>query len=537
MDGKPLIYYQIQNALKSKYITDIVVTSDDEDIIEYSSNFPVYLRRRPPKLALDNVPLDPVIWDAIMYMKTVLNKVYDIVVTLQPTSPLLKVTTLDSAIEKFVSENLDTLISVVDATHLYWVKNNGQIIPDYAERLNRQSLPKRYRETGAFLITKRKFITENSRFGKKIGIFILDEEEGLDIDTALDWFIAETLIHKLKVLFVVNGNEKVGMGHIYRTLTLADRLIGHKVIFLTYESDEQAINLIEDMGYQVIIVSKHNLLKKIAEIKPDIVINDILDTPLGYIKKLKELGVFIANFEDLGEGADEAHLVFNALYEKTDPKPHHRFGYKYECLNEKFYLYTTIEFREPPETLFVSFGGIDQNNLTRRVLELVPKIVEETPIKKVITVIGPGYSHKKALATLLNKLKEWKNHIEVYQNVKNMPGLMKRADIAITSNGRTIYELSAMGIPTISIAQNDRETFHLFARYHKGIKYLGIACTVCNEEILNAIKMIANNSFLRKKMYLSQIEASQIIKQGVNKVINEISSEYWGWKNERNQTY
>ena len=120
LDGRPLIYYQIQNALQSKYITDVVVTSDDEDILEYSSNFPVYLRKRPPELALDNVTLDPVIWDATMYMENILNKQYGIVVTLQPTSPLLKTTALDNAIEKFISEDLDTLLPVMDTTHLYW---------------------------------------------------------------------------------------------------------------------------------------------------------------------------------------------------------------------------------------------------------------------------------------------------------------------------------------------------------------------------------------------------------------------------------
>ncbi|RLF83558.1 hypothetical protein DRN44_00630 [Thermococci archaeon] len=537
LNGKPLIYYQIQNALKSKYITDVVVTSDDDEILEYASNFPVYLRKRPDELAQDDVTLDPVVYDATIHMENLLGKKYDVVITLQPTSPLLKPTTLDRAIEKFFSEDLDTLIPVVDATHLYWKEERGHVVPDYKKRLNRQWLPKKYKETGAFLITRRGFIRENSRFGEKIGIFVLDEEEGVDIDTPFDWLIAETLMRRLKFLFVVNGNEKVGMGHVYRALTLADRLIGHTVQFITYESNEQAIKLVQDSGYQVIRTSKDRLLQKIAEIHPDIVINDILDTDLEYITKLKEFGVFVVNFEDLGEGADEAHLVFNALYEKTNPKPNHRFGHEYECLNEKYYLYSPIEFRDPPKTLFVSFGGVDQNNLTCRVLQVVPEIISETPIEKVIVVIGPGYSHKKALEAQLNELRGLENNIEIHQNVKNMPRLMKRADIAITSNGRTIYELAAMGIPTISIAQNDRETLHLFARYHRGIKYLGVACNVGPEDILNAIKDIADDPYLRKKMYLAQIEASKVIRQGVDKIINEILSEYWRWKNERDQAW
>jgi len=534
LNGKPLIYYQLKNALKSKYIDDIVVTSDDEDILDYASNYDVYLRKRPSELAKDDVTLDPVIYDAVNYMENMLMKKYDIVVTLQPTSPLLRPETLDEAIRYFIENDLDTLVPVVDATHLYWREVNGKIVPDFKERLNRQYLPKKYKETGAFLISKREFIRENSRFGKKVDIFILDEIEGVDIDTPLDWLIADTLLKRLTILFVVNGNEKIGMGHIYRTITLADRLMGHNILFLTWDSDEKALKLLKDHNYKVISTSKENLLDVISDIKPNIVINDILDTETEYIKKLKKLGCFVVNFEDLGEGADEAHLVFNALYEKTNPKPTHKFGYEYECLNEKFYLYPPIEFRENPETLFICFGGVDQNNLTCRVLSTVPDLIKETTIDKIIVVVGPGYRYKEELDRIIANLE---GNIKVYQNVRNMPKLMKEADIAITSNGRTIYELTAMGIPTISIAQNDRETLHLFARYHSGIRYLGIACTVSDRDIIEAIKEIANNQDLRKKMYLAQIKASKIIRQGIERVINEIMASYWRWRNEKDQNW
>jgi len=252
LNGKPLIYYQLKNALKSKYIDDIVVTSDDEDILDYASNYDVYLRKRPSELAKDDVTLDPVIYDAVNYMENMLMKKYDIVVTLQPTSPLLRPETLDEAIRYFIENDLDTLVPVVDATHLYWREVNGKIVPDFKERLNRQYLPKRYMETGAFLISKREFIRENSRFGKKVDIFILDEIEGVDIDTPLDWLIAETLLKRLTIVFVVNGNEKIGMGHIYRTITLADRLMGHNILFLTWDSDEKALKLLKDHNYKVI---------------------------------------------------------------------------------------------------------------------------------------------------------------------------------------------------------------------------------------------------------------------------------------------
>ena len=543
LNGKPLIYYQIKSAMLSKYIKDIVITTDDEDIRDYvsttfKSNFKkIFLRTRPLELSGDQITLDPVVYDAVTYAERNAKKRYDIVVTLQPTSPLLKVSTLDSAFKKFFRENLDSLISVVNATHLYWIENEGQIKPDYTERLNRQWLPKRYKETGAFLITKREYVNPNSRLGKKIGIYIMDETEGIDIDTPIDWIIAETLMKRLKILFIVNGNEKIGMGHIYRALTLSGHMLGHEIAFITYNSNENAIRLIQNHEYPVIITTKNRLLKEIAKISPNIIINDILDTDKCYIKKLKDMGLFVVNFEDLGDGADEAHLVFNALYEKTNPKPNHRFGYMYECLNEYFYLYPPIEFRNPPNTIFVCFGGVDQNNLTVKILKLVPTILEETSIKKIITVIGPGYQPKEKLEKILKQLSNVKKNIEIHKNVNNMPKLMKMSDIAITSNGRTIYELTVMGIPIISIAQNDRETLHLFARYHKGIKYLGMASNIKENDILKAIVDIATNKKIRKEMYLNQLKASKVLKKGTKRVLEEIFSEYWRWKDEENKNW
>lgn len=528
LNRNPLIYYQILNALKSKLIDDIVITSDEDEILSYASNFPVYLRKRPNSLADDVTTLDPVIYDALKYAESCIDD-YDIVITLQPTSPLLSYKSLDNAIEIFIDNNLDTLIPVIDATHLYWNENNGIVSPDYENRLNRQWLPKKYKETGAFLITKKEFVKEYTRFGKDIDVFILDEIEGLDIDTEIDFLIAEAAIKRLKIVFVVNGNQKIGMGHIYRSLTLADGFLGHKVIFITWGSDKQSISLIKEKGYEVFETNESLIFDKLNEITPDIIINDILDTETVYITKLREHGFFVINFEDLGNGAENAHLVFNALYEKTNPNPNHRYGYEYECLNEKFFFYSPVDFKKDPKVLFVTFGGVDQNNITSKVLESSQMIFNETTIEKIIIVVGGGYAHQLNLDELSHDVL---SKISIHRKVDNMPELMKEADLAITSNGRTIYELTAMSIPTISIAQNDRETLHLFARYNPGIKYLGISCNISTGCISNSIIEISNNYAVRTRMYDKQLESASVIKKGLTKIIDEIFSNYWKWKHE-----
>lgn len=536
MSGKPLIYYQIKNALKSKYIDDVVVTSDNEYILDYAMRFDILLRRRPDDLAEDHITLDPVIYDALEYAEQLTSKTYKIVVTQQPTSPLLNKDTLDKAIEMLDISGLDTIVPIIEDYHLYWKKLNGKIIPDYEKRFNRQQISPRYKETGSFLISRRDFVTRNTRFGPNVGAYILNDIEGIDIDTPTDWYLAENIFKIVKIVFIVRGNVKIGMGHIYRSLTIADRLVGHKITFIIYDSNEIARSLIEFRGYCVIGVEYSNLINVIKSCSPNIVINDILDTDSEYINSLKRMDIFVINFEDLGDGSYEADLVFNALYEKNNHPINQKFGHEFECLNMLYYIYDTpAEFNEIARKMLVSFGGVDVNNLTERVLNLIPNIVSGSSIRDITIIIGPGYLYKNELMEKIETLNDY--DISLHCAVSNMPKLIQSADIALTSNGRTIYELASMGVPTISIAQNNRETLHLFARYHKGIKYLGMAQTITDEHLLYELLRVINNPRERQQMYESQYNISKEIRTGLDKIISEIMSKYGVWFSGKNNNW
>ena len=148
--GRPLIYYAINNALGSRFITDIVVTTDSAEVKIIASQMGVACRWRDEKLCGDDVALDAVIYDAAPK-----DIKWDYIVTLQPTSPTLKVETLDKGISYAIENRLDTLISAVNRPHLSWMDEDGRKIPAYKERRNRQFLPSQYMETGAFVIRKR----------------------------------------------------------------------------------------------------------------------------------------------------------------------------------------------------------------------------------------------------------------------------------------------------------------------------------------------------------------------------------------------
>ena len=159
--GHPLVFFAINNALNSKYITDVIVTTDSDAVKIIASQMGASVRWRKKELCGDDITLDSVIYDAIDQTQN-----WDYIITMQPTSPTLKMDTLDRAILYAIENNVDTLISAINAPHLSWGVKDGNKVPNYTERLNRQYLPPCYMETGAFVISKFSAVTENTRIGK-----------------------------------------------------------------------------------------------------------------------------------------------------------------------------------------------------------------------------------------------------------------------------------------------------------------------------------------------------------------------------------
>lgn len=526
--GKPLIAYSIETALKSKYFARVVVSTEDEEIAEISKLHGAEVIERPNELGEDGVPLDPVIFHAVNSVEKKENIKYDFVLTLQPTSPLLSTETIDKAIEIMLNEDYDTLISVKDETHLYWTKKDKNFIPLYKERKNRQYLDPIYKETGALLISKREIITKDSRIGNKIFLFEVPKEESIDIDMYQDWWIAENLLKKQTIVLRVDGDNETGLGHVYRLITLTSRMaFNHNVIFLMNKKKKLGIEKVKEHNYPIITFKEEKeLFERLEEISPGIVINDILDTNKEYILNLKDKSYFVVNFEDMGEGSEFADIVINALYENSYPPENHYYGYKYVCLRDEFCIFPKKEIKKEVKEILITFGGTDPNNLTFRTL----KAIERLDLIDIFinVILGLGYKQKKGLYNYVSELKERGFKINVKESAKMMSKEIYNADIVITSNGRTIYEVASIGTPCISISQNEREARHLFVHSSRCIKYLGMAYAVSEDDIVSAIKGLIENYELRKEMNKKLLKFD--LKKGVDRVLRLVFDEYWEWR-------
>ncbi len=533
LNRKPLIAYTIEVALKSKYIDRVVVSTEDEEIAEISKFYGAEVIKRPKELAKDVTPLDPVIYQALESIENKENIKYDLVITIQPTSPLLTLKTLDKAIKIISKKNYDTLISIRDETHLYWTKKNKKFTPLYKERKNRQYLDPIYQETGALLISKRDIINPTNRIGKRIFLFEIPREESIDIDTYQDWWVTENLLKKLNIVFRVDGDNKIGLGHIYRAATLANRIVfNHNNIFLMDGIKRLGIKKVKGYNYPVVTFKgEEELFKKLEEIDPDIVINDILNTDKEYVNKLKNKGYFVVNFEDIGEGSELANLVINALYENTYPSENHYYGYKYVCLRDEFYIFPPKQIEKKAKQILITFGGTDLNNLTLKTLKAIEKLnLKDISIK---VILGLGYNQKEKLYNYVNSLGRKDFRIDVKENIRMMAKEIYNADIAITSNGRTIYEIVSIGTPCISISQNVKEVRHLFTHSSKAIIDLGIASNLLEKDIAFALKKLIENYKLRKEMTERCLKID--LKNGLNRILRLIFDEYYEWKENKNK--
>lgn len=510
VNGHPLIYYSVKNAINSEYITDIIITTDSPEVKIIAKQMGIKIKNRNQKLCEDSITLDEVVYDAIPS-----NSKWDYIVTMQPTSPTLSCKTLDRAIEFAIKKDLDTLISVINKPHLSWSEIDGIKVPNYEKRLNRQYLPPYFIETGAFLISKGSIITKKSRIGNKIDVFEVPEEESQDIDSFSDLRNVIASMDQRKVAIYVNGNKDRGLGHIYRSLELADEFFSKPDIY--YDKNQTDI--------KVFGKTKHNLISinGIAELYEecrinnyDIFINDILSTSIDYMIGLRTVlpNAKIINFEDDGEGIMKADLVFNALYQESNT-PHVYSGEKYYISGKTFLYYEPIKIKERVEKVFIAFGGSDPQNYTDRILNIISK--KDFDKYKFTVVLG---RIKKGVDNLLQYNKF--DNIEVLHDVNNMPELMSSCDVAITSRGRTGYELAILGIPSIAMSQNEREEKHGFVSNENGFTYIGLNP---DDEIIEGTLKMYLTSTKKNRIHFQEKLLSHDLRNGRKRVFNLINED------------
>ena len=197
LNGKPLIAYTIEAAKQSGVFDTIVVSTDSEKYAQISKEYGAEV---PFLRSCENSGDKASSWDVLKEVLSKLDKKYDIVILLQPTSPLRTAENIREALDLFFAKNATSVTSVCETNHpAFWCNtlDESLSLEDFIKeeyRLPRQQLPKTYTYNGAIYIMKANNVINSNITTENSFAYIMDSKNSVDIDEELDFLLAESII-------------------------------------------------------------------------------------------------------------------------------------------------------------------------------------------------------------------------------------------------------------------------------------------------------------------------------------------------------
>ena len=490
--GVTLIQRAIDTARGVVPARDVIVVTDSQEIS--------LICERNGVRAHYNAGLRFTSLDIISEMKSILRELgndYGHIIVYRASCPLLTWVDIDDAYRRFLEDEADCLVTVKSVRHRIWEVRQGRLEAFLSEDETELVV-----ESKALIIIKSDAL-EGGNIRRTVPYFLNDR--AMEINSYQDWWLCERLLTQRRVVFVVAGYPAIGMGHVFRSLMLAHEIANHKVFFVCTKESELAASNIAARDYKTVI-QRGELWEDVLALGPDLVINDMLDTSRDYMERLKAAGIPVVNFEDEGPGAALADQVVNALYEEgkgdgARENPRFFYGHRYFCLRDEFIQAEQNAFRPEPKCVLVTFGGTDMPDYTRQTLNVVEPLCRERGIA-VRVVTGPGYAHRDELVRHIEELGNPLIRFEYATNV--MSRMMEGVDLAVCSAGRTVYALAHMRIPSIVLAQHEREARHTFARADHGFAYMGVMRRFNAERLHKVFTQLIDEPQRRQRLYERQ---------------------------------
>ncbi len=214
--GRPLIAYSIENALKSGIFTDVIVSTDDQEIADIAKQCGAEVPfMRDAVLSNDFTGTGPVAADAVRRLKE-MGREYDAVCSLYATAPLLTDTHLKKAYELFVSQNADYMFSGCEMPfpfqRSFYLKQDQTPVPVMPEciPMRSQDLPKAYQDAGQFYFKSMRYTIWEGMSDKERAsspkpdfiekMYLMPRYRVIDIDTPEDWEYALVLANAIQTL-------------------------------------------------------------------------------------------------------------------------------------------------------------------------------------------------------------------------------------------------------------------------------------------------------------------------------------------------
>jgi spore coat polysaccharide biosynthesis protein SpsF len=562
INQESMLYYVVQQTLASKLIDDLIIatTNLDEDIIikNYCEEKKLKCFRGNPKDLLDR------------YFKCAKKFNADIIVRITSDCPLIDPVLIDKAISKFLEGKYDYVSNNISKIQNNW-RNSTCNFPQgmTVEVSNFKNLEIAWKN--AKKPSEREHVFPYIQFNKNFLKFSFKSSENLDfirctVDRKEDLVFVKKIMQghsknkifhikdikdfveknpesthvnkdikfdegyikslnedrkkeddkkNKKILIYVNGDKKIGMGHVYRSKNLADEFISRKfsIVFLT---KTPKIKNILGKNYKCYDLKNFiNIKKKLAQINPEIIIIDQLEEKK-LIPFFKVNSKLLVGLDYIGKNKSQITKGINSLYQKSGKQGKNSISnFQLTIINKKFQNYKPIKIKNKPTSILVLQGGSDTHCLIPKIIKTINQIPKNF---KITTILGPSFSCKKMIDEIKN---DTSKKLRILKNVENMAKEMINHDIAITGGGLSLLELSSLGIPSIVICSEkfEEETAKMMEKAGFG-KNLGYFQNLPSKKIIKTLDELIENYMIRKNM--NQIGQKMIDSRGTKRVADQI---------------
>lgn len=505
LGDSPLLAHTIRAAKEAKGIDRIIVSTDDETVAEiaraHGAEVPFL---RPKELSGDLSSLMPVVRHAVTESEKG-HPAADIVVILQATTPFRQARSVDEAIAKIVTGKFSAVVSVTSDLSLRWKADDGLLQPLFDRAGRRDEQEPVYLENGAIVAIKRDVLEKDARFGDSVGFVVLDKREGFTVHDLEDFWMAERLLREPRVLFRVDGSRVMGMGHVYRSLAVAEALregSRAEVAFLMSADHAEGIATVSKSGYPVRVFKPgglDTLVESIQDFAPSVVINDLPLVEETYLRSLARLGALTINLvdtlDDLERVSRDAQFVISVMNEDRET-PEGFYGGPAFAILRRHFQGREKAVREKAIKILLTFGGADPQALTLKVARALAPLAKDV---QVVSVAGPAFPHTKMFEALQRTLG---TDLPLIRGIDvQIADLMLDSDLVLCSGGMSVYEIAALGTPGVVLSQNAREDRRMreFTRFGT-IEYLGLGVDVDESTILETVRRLLADRERRQAM-------------------------------------
>jgi len=508
LGDRPLLAHTLEAARGARSLDRIVVSTDDERVADVARRWGAEVPfLRPRALAQDIPSLKPVIVHAVQELERAGERA-EVIVVLQPSSPFRDSDAIEAAVGQLASGGFDSVISVSEDRTLSWRARDGALAPLFERAGRREEQPPIYRENGAVVALRREVLDTDERFGKRVGFVVLDKRASFTVHDLDDFWMAERLLRQPRILFRVDGGSALGMGHVYRSLAIADalrELSRADVAFLMSAEHSEGLVTVTRSGYPVRVAGEGGLesyLEHVRDYSPAILVNDLPALESDYLEALSHLGATTVNLVDTLDDIDDverteryAEVIVSVMSAERETLEGFYGGPRYAILRRHFQG-VEKEIRERARLVLLTFGGSDPLGLTlkaARALESLPTEIE------LLAVAGPAFSYRREFEALQHGLSR---RVQLINEAGgHIADLMQEADVVVCSGGMSVYEIAALGTPGIVLAQNAREDARMRAfETHGTIRYLGLGSEVGEDAVRSAVETLLAEPESRRQM-------------------------------------